>query len=340
MNFLVDPYILATPVTKDPILIEDYLFNLQTWICEVTNNRHKFWLSYYILTSLVNAGLFPTFDRVVELLMDQKGSSSLFDPTIYRAFEQTLVIPPYIDDELGGGCMALNDSTTIIIPDQFTKRLNENVVAALKETFAELAYAKEKLTNEIAISLLFATDTSNIQDDTIGVKAEVCTEEEDQLMVESSWSLITAPFQLNEIENLAEIWEDTNYAVQWAYQDLCNCGVLNPESHILPKFKVGSSFNKRIRDYHWHKRPDYLSKIFRAAVKVLTGLWKKNTDEVHELRVSSASSRQRVRAKDRATAWRVQVTRGTPAIRLHYWLTLEGVIELSTVGPHEDYDIE
>jgi len=343
MDFLLDPYILAVPeLSRGADPAREYLFSLQAWAAEVTAGAHKFWLSAPILESLCRVNQYPLYDQVKSLAQRIKHESKIFDAnTAFRACEPILVSPPYIDDKLQNGyAIRVDEATTVIIPDVIANRLHPEVADALRETLARVGYAKEKHSQELAVSLLFATSALEGQDDTVGVEADIyAPDRSNRLKVETDWLLITSPSELGEIKKLETFWANIEQAVNWAYQDLCDCGVLDKEKHKLPNFAVGGRFSQCIQQQHWDKRPDYLAKVFRTAVKVLTGYWSRGTKKNHELRISSSNRRQRIRARDGATAWRAQVTRGRLAIRLHYWLTPDGVVELSTIGPHENYKI-
>jgi hypothetical protein len=154
--------------------------------------------------------------------------------------------------------------------------------------------------------------------------------------------MLTHPDQLDEVEGLFNFWQETQRALDWAYNNLCAKNSLG-ESPKRPVPIIGKKFNKSIEDAHHDRSLTVLDALFRNAVLALngTGEFFKGGPKHHELRIGPQSNQpQRVRASDGATAWRVHLC---GVIRLHYWLLPKGKgVEFSIVtkGEHDEYDIE
>ena len=100
------------------------------------------------------------------------------------------------------------------------------------------------------------------------------------------------------------------------------------------RWEIGRRFRERVRRCSRGTGHDFLRKLSRAASEAVDGV---NGRDEHALRTGrSGNNPQQRRQRDGARAWRRDID---DEYRLHYWRIEGGVIELSWVGPHNDYFI-
>lgn len=353
MHFLLDPFIFAIP-TEDatPDSIESYFETLRTWAPIVLESNHKFWISYLIAQALTDIEQYPTYARLAQLdkYLDTyiNADDKPYDIyTLQRACERMLAGPPLIEDYLTCYARVEVEPAEVqdLLPPEIIQRLHPVLKDAFVITLGFIAFAKEKEQHQQASNLLIATTDHYRGEDALALTLTVWeADQEDwvEIPLNTTWQIIYQPEQLDEIEGLTSFWQDSERGLEWAYRDLAARNKLDPDVHSLSNFKVGSGFTDSIASYHWYNHPDLLAAIFRAAIYAITCALPRTDRGKHKpLRTGKKSLEpQRTRDSDNATAWRVHVTRGHPGLRLHYWLTPDNIVELSTVAPHEIYDID
>lgn len=329
MNFILDPYILAVPQSPvDPQRIEEYAENLYLWVTEAVNHEHKFWLSGIIVNTLLNEGLYPSYDNL-RRLQQNAPSILVFDAiTLFRAAERGLMEPPLLDELIDDSGILVESEHALVIPVAIEQRLPEPVGQALRKTLILSAYAARCTTNDVFFDLLFATAKNGFRDADLRVEFDALIPLLESIeTVTKEWPIVTSPNQLSDVGGLAAFWENTEKALRWVYDDIFAADTSPPP---YPVVTTHSGFNKTVRDCHCHKRPATLLKIFRTTVLGLTGTLPRNTETHHPL---TKGGKQIVSGQ--ATAWRLWIEHASPGWRLHYWKFPDGSIELANLVTHD-----
>ena len=97
---------------------------------------------------------------------------------------------------------------------------------------------------------------------------------------------------------------------------------------------VGSQFLARLQASIRGVGSSLIGPILRALIETIDGV---NLSDTHRLRINKyGSSPQKIRKDDGAGAWRRRIDR---EYRLHYWKLPNGITELASVNPHNDFSI-
>ncbi len=352
MNFLLDPFILAVPLSSDtPEESENYIECLVEWSGEIKKQKHKFWLSYPIVEALQTCGQYPFLDNLKKINLPYDNNESISQAiTVFRACEPELVAPPYIDDVFSiREDVCCDDSTTIILPPEIETRLSPDVANALKATLGNLAIASRFDGSQLAEEITFATrfeDHQHSPSITLNGKSlDICCNKVEDLHAE--WQVIQHPNELDVLEDettyIQNHWRETIGTLNWLYSKWCADGTINPAEFPLPVIRLGRQFIGSIVDNHYENHRTILTDIFTKSVQALCGITaRKNslgTNHHPLFDGDETDSPQRERKTDGATAWRVYIRQYRPAVRLHYWLLPNDSVELSKVGPHDDMTI-
>lgn len=104
----------------------------------------------------------------------------------------------------------------------------------------------------------------------------------------------------------------------------------------LPDYLISDSFLSSVKEVQGISE----DKIADVVVEILLGTAQEsNSREVHHLREGSGASERQVTRSDGATCWRASLQVGSPsARRIHYWVLPGGLIELSRVALHDDFN--
>ena len=104
----------------------------------------------------------------------------------------------------------------------------------------------------------------------------------------------------------------------------------------LPEYRIGDSFLTSVKEVQGISE----DKIADVVVEILLGTAQESSSrEVHPLREGTGASERQVTRSDGAKCWRASLQIGTPsARRIHYWVLPDGLIELSRVALHDDFN--
>lgn len=339
MDFVLDPYVIAVPNADGPEALSDYATSLFQWSDIVRTKRHTFWLSSFVAMALTNNNQYPHFSTLKRYDKNEKVIEA-YD--LFKTIEKDFMHPDYLDEHLENRSCHYDAENSIVLPKEIENRLHPEVSKALKETLALMAIAENIHDSDLAKRLVFATNPLPAPTSQVEVDLEILQEQKNEIeRINSSWRLVSLPSQLDEIEGLISFWEDTQRAIQWAYEQLCSCGTLNRRIQPCPRPIVGHYFNKSIKGNHLDHQPAVLDSIFRNLVLALTEtggferFQKAEGGNKHHI-LQDRPNHQAVRTMDGATAWRIHLSN---SYRLHYWLIAGGGLELSKVGVHNDMTI-
>ena len=345
MELLMDPFLVTLPDRNaDDEGVVNFLSRLGQWTRLVTDQEHRFWFSQPALVAIWDSGEYPRYDKLADLLF--QAQVEVCDISIAaRAFE-ILSSPPYLDEELVNyvpGIQELlpDEQHTLVIPEEISSRLNSQVADGLRQTLSRLAYSQQLQVLDLAEDLVFVTGDIRDGSTCVNVQGECYQAREDRMVeVNGTWPAATSPADLQEPEDLLDFWQDTEKAVDWAFQDLIKRRELDSATHKLPPRKqwvVGKHFNESIQENHLDRRMK-LIEIFHAVVKVLIRYWGiPEHNHNHHLQKGAFQVR---RPNDGALAWRAHVTNEPDRVRLHYWLVNEQEVELSNIVLKKDLHIE
>src|SRR5258708_1185251 len=109
---------------------------------------------------------------------------------------------------------------------------------------------------------------------------------------------------------------------------------LDPDWDDAPAIRFGSRFVENAEQVCQANPDDLVPKLLRSIVETVEKL---KMPAVHALRENpGGGAPQRERSADGATAWRRDIDYEH---HLHYWQCPDGVPELASMGPHNDFSI-
>ena len=105
-----------------------------------------------------------------------------------------------------------------------------------------------------------------------------------------------------------------------------------PDWVEIPTLRIGHLFHKTAKNICSNQAKSFSKQVLRAIVETLE---KTNLSAVHALRTSrSGNAPQHMRGKDKAQRRNID-----HAYRLHYWQCEGGMVELASIGPHDNFSI-
>lgn len=334
MQFLVDPVLLTVPgdnATSDDIV--SFVEHLYEWNEVISSQEHSFFVSEAYISALSELGRFPEYHTLRELWF-KADLDYINAKTVYSACHTIINNLPYFEEraELAGLVEVYRDQVNVT-PD-LVRRLEEPVAGAFRETLGCLAYAREELKPAIVDELYLITHP--IEQSSVAHVEAMAETSVGQISLETEFPLITSPTHIASVQGLQNVWQNHSMVLQTMCADLA-------QRHQLPVLPIPAShifamdFNQSVERYGFHNRPDYLIHIYEKIAALVYGLIPpQSTRRNHELRDVTVNDFD-VQGR-RWDAWRLWVTCGKPAIRLHYWKH-EGKYIISRVVVHEDFTI-
>lgn len=326
MQLLVDPIVYALPSKHArPDAHIEYVRNLVLWFDEWNSNEHEFFISELCAFAVSDSEQSPCIQNIADL-WKLLGETQIGHVDAYRVCKHLLENWPYLEDRIPGlRDIVIYDDHVHVRPD-LLRRHTEQIRAAFCDTLGRVAYAKAYIDHEVVQDLLLVThpiDRAKVAN--IDASAETNSE---TVGVSADLLLITEPEGLADLVDLVDIWQNTQQAINRKLSGLINEGALPQDTH-LAKFYVSEGFNRSIQDYGINRRTGDLDRLFRKCVYLLAGLLSTNDKENHPLHKDE---------RDGWGAWRLRISGGSLALRLHYWKKKDEYI-LTQVAPHENYDI-
>lgn len=106
----------------------------------------------------------------------------------------------------------------------------------------------------------------------------------------------------------------------------------NPDWEEIPTLRIGRLFHQKAKDICSNQADSFPKQVLRAIVETLE---KTNLSAVHALKTGQGGNDpQRMRGKDKAQRRNID-----HAYRLHYWQCEGGMVELASIGPHDNFSI-
>ena len=333
MHILLDPYILAVPVSGKRSL-DDYLERLYVWTTAIGKREAQFWLPYVVYETLQKANLYPSFE-VLRNVIGSSDNSSFDVQTTMRACERSLYGPPIFEDLFENQSWYYEKDQVHLIPAAITNRLPPEVADALRETLALAVLGRRERAHPVFEDLLYATVPNGFQEKSLYtyVVTYKVTEEEanEETEIKEEWRMIFSPEEIDDIIGLLSFWKNTTRALAWARHQVTKEGF---STENMANYRVGKRFNQSILATHMNQHPQVMEALFIKIVKCLCGIIPRSNisrdSPNHPIREGRNShtqvTRKRGNAKD--TAWRLRIQGDW---RLHYWLLPDGTIELANV---------
>ena len=345
MYLLVDPIVLHLPeaaATSDQI---NYFFtNLYNWNKFIRTNEGNHTFCMTQVCRLALGAEYPSRNSLQSLIT--RADNCVFDAhTGYGAcqyllqafagwplFEQMIALP--LD------AFAFDDEDMSLAPD-LVGRVPTEIAESLQETFAYVAYAKEIDNNPIAADLLFLTqpvkNSDKIEIDVHLLIDDSEVDDSDEWQhAQTDLAIVGTPEDLLRRSDLTDIWEDTRAAIDWQIIKYRTNGTIKEDTQ-LSRYTVGPEFNDSLQDCHFPTHDNRLKRCFEKIAQLLTGnIW--NYDELRTGPNANDPQRTKTVADRVWSAWRLYITGGGNAFRLHYWYS-EGEYILSNVVTHDNFNI-
>lgn len=331
MNLLLDPYILAVPATDAVSQSDNYLERLYQWTTAISRDgEHRFWLSLALYDALLETNCYPTTANIARV--QSSSPEKVYDviTTLNACRPKLFGPPPFLDDLFKNDVLYYEDEQVTVIPEAIAKRLSEDMAHALRKTLAMAALGHHLQAHEVFDDLLFATVPNGFEEKEL--KAEVPTiqlEQNEEQQVAEEWMMVFSADELNDLIGIQSFWQDTERALAWAGRQIADEAWI---SENIAAYTVGRKFNASILNLHADRQPALLGTLFTKTVQCLCGLIprsevSKGTPN-HPIRKGHKSSEKVTRKNDGAEAYRLRIQGDW---RLHYWLKLDGSIELANI---------
>lgn len=348
-NIFVDPVIVATPENEtDRDRIVEWLQNLEIWLKEALS-AHFTWLHSTIITELLEGNSrFPGYENLRNL---QRKYHLDINPTILARSVNAFFRNPEFDlekklENLGYLAESKNDSVVIhpeCIPARWPGFIHTSMHSLLvicgvcKQTIHPFAEAFHVVTlkcpdqsQELIVSATIA----------YAIPELACKPGDE---ITQTFPLLFAPEDLLPLIDVLTLWYKGETGIMYVIEQQWKKDWHKLNSASLP-FSLGSYFSKSITSVDLDTNEIVLRRIVWLAATVIADQVRYiESAKLHPLRTNIAGdSSQRIRDKDQAKAWRLDITKHGAGWRLHYWHIPGpngGAIEFSNICKESDYTI-
>ena len=336
MHFLIDPVVLTLPErTADEETILRFVENLHAWSAMFRRKDSNFFVSQAYIDVLYEMSLFPT-ERSLRSLFLRAEVESIDPKTVLNACSRILSNMPFFEERVEvAEHVAVYHDQVEVDPD-LIKRLQEPVASAFRDTLGCVAYAKEELAPPLMAEMYLVTHP--VDGPSASIEAKVETNDKGTIHLETEFPLLTAPEHLIRIQGIQQVWHDYPKAVDWAIDDLrCTQHLPADQAQELAPYVFAPEFRDSIERYGFHNRVDILASLYRSIAQLLTRLIPPQSTAYNHL-LRDVQCNRRDHAGRIWEPWRLWITRGKPAVRLHYWCH-KGYYIFSRVVVHDDMSI-
>lgn len=324
-NIFVDPVIVAIPMDEtDREGIVVWLQSLEAWLTEALG-AHFTWLHSTIITELLTVhGRFPSFENLRSF---QRKYHLDINPSILAHKVNEFFRDPEHDlaDKLEnfGYLAELQNDSVVIHPELIATRWPDFIRSSMHSLLVTSCVCKQTdhlFANVLRIATLKCSDQG--QEITISavitdVIPELACKPGDTIT--QTFPLLFTPEDLP-IINVLELWYAGETGIMYAIE-LHFKKIWQKTVGLALKFSLGAHFIASVASAGLDTNDIVLRKIIRLAAAVIADQAKQiEGAKLHPLRKElAADSPQRVRRKDQATAWRLDITKHGAGWRLHYW---------------------
>lgn len=325
-NIFVDPVIVAIPndgTDRDEIVA--WIKNLDLWLQEALST-HFLWLHATNVTDLLEIhGRFPNFGNLrnlkeaynldINLAMLMRKVNTFFRDPVFDLGDKL--------DKLGYLAELKEDSVTIL-PATLSARWPVFIQTAMHSLLITSCVCKQTA-HAFASTLYIATMkySDHSQEMTISATItytipELACQPGD--VISQAFPLLFTPDDLLPLIDVMVLWLEGESGVIYAIEQLYKKHWHKSGENPL-QFSLGSHFCESIISSGLETHEITLHKIVKLASATIADQVKFiSSAKLHPLRVNLAGdSPQRIRSRDQATAWRLDVTKHGAGWRLHYW---------------------
>lgn len=348
-NIFVDPVIVATPTDKaDREGIVEWVQNLEIWLKEALSAPFT-WLHSTIIAELLEGNSrFPGYENLRSL---QRKYHLDINPAILARNVNAFFRNPEFDlesnlESLGFLAESKNESVIIhpkCIPARWPDFIHANMYSLLV-TCCVCKTTSHPFANVLRIATLECPDQG--QDIIISatityVIPELACQPGD--VITQTFPLLFAPKDLLPLIDVLTLWYKGESGIIYAIEQQWKKNWDKMDSNFLT-FSLGSHFSESVTSVGLDTNDIVLRRIVWLAATVIADQVKYiESGKLHPLRINLAGdSPQRIRNKDQAKAWRLDVTKHGAGWRLHYWHIPGpngGTIEFSNICKESEYII-
>lgn len=351
-NIFVDPVIVATPdeaTDRDGIVA--WLENLQVWLNEALSAHFSWWHSSTITDLLEAQGRFPGFANLRSLL--RKYPLDINPALLAHKINEFFRDPAHdLEDKLEhfGYLAELEENSVVVSPEAMSTRWPHFIHTSIHALLVIACVCKQTahpFAGALSIATLkFSDQIREVQEVAISatlmyVIPELACKPGD--VITQTFPLLFTPKDLQPLINVLECWQKGEAGIQYSIvqqfqKDWHKAG------KISLQFRLGPHFIESVSDNGLDTNEIVLKRVVMLAAAVIADQIKDiESAKLHPLRVNPAgNSPQRIRSKDQASAWRVDVTKYGAGWRLHYWRIPGpdgGSIEFSNICKESDATI-
>lgn len=339
-DLIVDPYVISARgyTTQDEASI--FIEHLIHWLSVQRRTGCRLVLSENCLCALFMEDQYPTWNKLREI--HQIARNQIFDTeTVCRAFEQIIDMSPRIENIIGITEILIEEDKTNVVPSYIVGRLPPKVADALNDTLAACALYTDIGGMKYPLGFITESPPAGTKH---GIECKFLVLD----FVGSSQATISLPLEvmlqlplLTNTEDVLGILDfdsvcyDIECAIQWSWVHAIP--LQNRANHSMLEFMIREEFKKRIVSLGLPS--SILKQVYRKVTYLLCGLHSAGL-QIEPLRIDRGpNSVQKHRPRDRAKAFRMQISQHGAGYHVHYWHCVGDLIEIAWVGPHDDYFI-
>ena len=344
LSVTIDTAVFAPPpLGADPAVVRTFVTTLLEWREAVKGKILEVYTSAHAPDLLGNCDLYPMRPHLKQLL--QEAGVFEYDANTIAVVAQTLLSTARIEDVLGISDVLVEDLT--LNPDCFAA----HSPAALRDDAERCAvalslagtYFEEPQLRCHALALGSNPQGSPVQIRGMIVELDHTRHDLGALPRQPSYfeghvsicgsvhRFLLALDEANVLRWASNAGEISTAVKVALYKKRASDGITTAWDQ-LPVFEVGCGFFDSLQAHHVDSGSELAPKLLRAVVETV---FHENLAATHALRKGPGPNEdQRMRGKD--AAWRRDVDY---EYHLHYWERASGIVELGSVGTHNDFSI-
>lgn len=342
MNVFIDPFIITVPSqdsTKEEL--EAWITNLNIWLNEALSTPQN-WFHCVEVTSQVEATEnFPTF----KILRAWQQRFKL-DINLVQIMNKVNEFFRNENFDLKGALESLllvdaDKNSIYILPKQLSKRwLNiiQEEMALLLTTACACKHAGESLADKLSIATATfeGMDQKYLEVSAIVLSSEPELVLEDTRRITQTFPLFFTPDDLLPFIDILSLWCQGESGIRYAIDQQYKKAWQNANSTPL-EYRVPATFINSVKEAGLDTNEIVLQRFIKAGADIIADRAKDIASyELHPFRKNTAgASKQKIRLRDNARAWRLSLTKQGAGWRLHFWQipdqTRGSIIEFSNI---------
>lgn len=337
-EIIVDPHLLClpNPCTSEEQL-EAFFDSLLKWKDLASDAEACTLFSRNALMALEDDNEYP-YRHQLESLIAQFDLKFIDVKTVDDLVRGILNRAPSFEEHYAIDAVLIDASKFDILPSCFSARLKANSKKAFAELLTALSIARLMGGDALKNRSVFASSFCLCFSGRIDVKSQVhdvsFTTDGCAFLHQLPYDITDSiPLSLNYDDLLSQlgllrVWnncEDTTAARSAITMRAKTVAKSETSATPLKPFTIGTCFCEAAQ--RW---PDHATVIIEACARIVLGKPKNRVVEFRE--TVKSSSKQRIRTRDGALAYRTHLTGGKLALRLMLWVLKDGTIEFANVG--------